>query len=71
MSLVAQAGLKLLIFLPQPLKCWDCKSAPSCLALKYHFKPELNKLGLKGPKNEGSRDHLVSVATTGPYVKAT
>lgn len=28
---IANADLKLLIHLPQPLKCWDCRCVPQCL----------------------------------------
>jgi hypothetical protein len=40
---IVQVGLELAILLPQPLKCWDYKCAPSCLALstlkKMYYKP--------------------------------
>jgi hypothetical protein len=29
---VVQAGLELMILLPQPTECWDCRCEPLCLA---------------------------------------
>jgi hypothetical protein len=29
---IPEAGLKLVILLPQPLKCWDYRPVPSCQA---------------------------------------
>lgn len=56
---VTQAGLKLLNFLNQIHKCWDHSQATSHLALKYYFKPEVNKLCLKDETmtSPGSMDH--------------
>jgi hypothetical protein len=41
---VAQAGLKLLILLPQPGQCWDYRHTPPHPAINYYSKVGQKKL---------------------------
>lgn len=54
---VAQAGFELLIFLSQPLKCWDCRHMSSCLTKLLYSKRLGCKVSLEEQvkkKNQGS-----------------
>jgi hypothetical protein len=43
---VAQAGLVLMILLPQPPECWDCRYEPPCPAFLYFRTSNLSKCHL-------------------------
>jgi hypothetical protein len=47
---VAQAGLKLVILLPQPPKCWDYRQVLPCLVIKY-FSKKQSLINLQPPMN--------------------